>query len=63
MLTHAADGGRIDGDGRCAVCGEVVAVPDTVSEPGPGFDPAERRDDPVTAAIGHPRRLLDPLRV
>jgi DNA-binding HxlR family transcriptional regulator len=63
MLTHAADGGAIDADGRCVACGELVPAPDTVSAPGPGFDLAERRDDPVTAAIGHPRRLLEPLRV
>jgi DNA-binding HxlR family transcriptional regulator len=62
-LTHAADGGSIDADGRCATCAELVQAPDTVSAPGPGFDPTERRDDPVTTAIGHPRRLLDPLRV
>jgi DNA-binding HxlR family transcriptional regulator len=63
MLTHATDGGRLDGDGRCGACGEVVPVPDTISEPGPGFDLSERRDDPITAAIGHPRRLLDPLHI
>jgi DNA-binding HxlR family transcriptional regulator len=63
MLTHAADDGPIDANGRCGTCGAVVQAPNTVSAPGPGFDPAERRDDPVTAAIGHPRRLLDPLRL
>jgi DNA-binding HxlR family transcriptional regulator len=63
VLTHSADGGRVDAEGRCGTCGELVPVPDTVSEPGPGFDLEERRDDPITAAIGHPRRLLDPLRV
>jgi DNA-binding HxlR family transcriptional regulator len=63
VLTHSADGGRVDAEGRCGICGELVPVRDTVSEPGPGFDLEERRDDPITAAIGHPRRLLDPLRV
>jgi DNA-binding HxlR family transcriptional regulator len=62
LLTHAADGGRLDAEARCATCGEPVPVPDTIVEPGPDFDPTERRDDPITAAIGHPRRLLEPLR-
>jgi DNA-binding HxlR family transcriptional regulator len=63
VLTHATDGGRLDAESRCAACGENVAVADTVVAPGPGFDLAERRDDPVTEAMGQPRRLLDPLRV
>jgi DNA-binding HxlR family transcriptional regulator len=63
VLTHAADGGRLDAEGRCAECGADVAVADTVVAPGPGFDPAERRDDPVTEAMGRPVRLLEPLRV
>jgi DNA-binding HxlR family transcriptional regulator len=62
VLAHAADGGSLDGQGRCETCGAEVPVGDTVVAPGPGFDPAERRDDPVTAAMGQPRRLLDPLR-
>jgi DNA-binding HxlR family transcriptional regulator len=63
VLTHAADGGLLDAESRCEACGADVPVRDTVVAPGPGFDLAERRDDPVTEAMGRPRRLLDPLRV
>lgn len=63
VLTHSADGGRLDAEGRCVTCGELAPVSDTVAEPGPGFDLAERREDPITAAMGRPRRLLEPLRV
>jgi DNA-binding HxlR family transcriptional regulator len=63
VFTHEVDGGVLGGDGRCEICGELVGVGDTVVQPGPGFDPAQRRDDPVTEAMGQPRRLLEPLRV
>jgi len=61
VLKHAADGGVVQ-DGRCATCGAEVDAADTIVEPGPGFDLGERRDDPVTVAMGQPRRLLEPLR-
>ncbi|MEU8935694.1 helix-turn-helix domain-containing protein [Streptomyces sp. NPDC048409] len=61
VFRHERDGGPIDRDGRCATCGTAVPVPETVLETGPGFEPEDRGDDPVSAAIDGPRRLLDPV--
>lgn len=58
---HAADGGPLDRDGRCASCGEPVAVGDTVVAPGPGLGPPADDADPVTAALARPHRMLHPL--
>ncbi|MEU4670457.1 hypothetical protein AB0F91_21330 [Amycolatopsis sp. NPDC023774] len=50
-LRHDADGALLDHDGRCAKCGELVAVGDTRIEPGPGFRPTGAEADPVSAAL------------
>ncbi len=63
LFTHGDDGGTLDADSRCAICGQTVAVADTVVVPGPGFHNDERRHDPVSQALGRPRRLLEPVRV
>lgn len=58
---HDADGGLLDAENRCATCGGVVAVPDTLIEPGPGFEAGDTGADPVSALLNTPRRLLEPL--
>jgi DNA-binding HxlR family transcriptional regulator len=58
---HAQDGGALDGDGRCAACGAVVGVEDTVVAPGPGLGTPADVADPVTVALTRPHRLLKPL--
>ncbi|MFJ4844527.1 MULTISPECIES: winged helix-turn-helix transcriptional regulator [unclassified Streptomyces] len=59
---HDADGGLLDGEGRCQACGSVAAVPEIRMEPGPGFHVAADADlDPVSAQLVRPRRLLEPL--
>ncbi|HEX5406137.1 MAG TPA: helix-turn-helix domain-containing protein [Pseudonocardiaceae bacterium] len=58
---HSSDGGALDGDGRCANCGAVVGVRDTVVAPGPGLGPPSDVADPVTVALTRPHRLLRPL--
>jgi DNA-binding HxlR family transcriptional regulator len=62
-LRHDGDGGLLDHDGRCQVCGGVVPVAETRIEPGPGFEPSRSPLDPVSATLNTPRRLLDPLTV
>jgi len=62
VFRHAADGGSLDSDGRCEICGVSVPVADTVIEPGPGFGLDGRREDPVSACIAGPHRLLEPIR-
>ncbi|GLX96189.1 helix-turn-helix domain-containing protein [Herbidospora sp. NBRC 101105] len=60
-VRHDGDGGLLDPAGRCERCGELVPVTETRVEPGPGFDPADQGDDPVSDAINTPRRLLEPI--
>ena len=61
VLRHDRDGGLLDHDGRCQVCGSVIPVPETLIEPGPGFDPPGADGDPLAIAISAPRRLLEPV--
>ncbi len=60
-LRHDLDDGLLDHEGRCHQCGEIVPVPDTRIEPGPGFTPPETPLDPVSTVLNTPRRLLEPL--
>ncbi|SDG66263.1 transcriptional regulator, HxlR family [Lentzea fradiae] len=57
---HDADGGTLNRDGRCRECGEVVAVEDIRTEPGPGYVRGPELD-PVSEQLTTPRRLLQPL--
>jgi DNA-binding HxlR family transcriptional regulator len=61
IFRHAADDGELDPIGRCASCGQLVGVEDTVATPGPGL-PNRASADPVTEALSQPHRLLTPLR-
>lgn len=61
VFRHAGDEAPLDADGRCTSCGTAVPVADVVVAPGPGLAPATPDDDPVTAALARPHRLLRPL--
>jgi DNA-binding HxlR family transcriptional regulator len=58
---HDRDGGLLDHEGRCQECGLAVPVQEIRLEPGPGFEPSDSEDDPVSHAINTPRRLLEPI--
>jgi DNA-binding HxlR family transcriptional regulator len=62
IFVHAADEGRIGPASVCEACGAVVPAAETVVTPGPGLEPPSDDDDPITAALREPHRLLDPLR-
>jgi DNA-binding HxlR family transcriptional regulator len=62
VFLHALDQGELDPDGRCAVCGELAAVADTVSAPGPGTPSDASRDETSITAAGRTYHLLQPLR-
>jgi DNA-binding HxlR family transcriptional regulator len=61
VFLHAEDGAPVEPGGRCSGCGQMAEPADTVVAPGPGLVPAGG-DDPVTAALAQPHRLLQPLR-
>ncbi|MEU7009905.1 helix-turn-helix domain-containing protein [Streptomyces sp. NPDC046332] len=63
VFRHADDESLVAGDGRCTGCGAAVPVGDLVVAPGPGLPPPTGDDDPVTAALARPHRLLRPLLV
>jgi len=62
ILRHAEDEGMLDAGGRCTKCGAAVEVSDIVIAPGPGLEPRPPSREPVNAAFGAQRRLLDPVR-
>ncbi|MBY8887961.1 helix-turn-helix transcriptional regulator [Streptomyces sp. PTM05] len=62
VFLHAPDGGAVGPGGHCEGCGADVSPADVVVAPGPGLPPASPDDDPVTAALAAPHRLLTPLR-
>lgn len=59
--THAGCGGAVDPGGACARCRRPVPVTETVTGPGPGWEPPPPGADPVTLALTGPRALLAPL--
>ncbi|MFG2833477.1 winged helix-turn-helix transcriptional regulator [Streptomyces zaomyceticus] len=61
VFLHALDEAPLDADGRCTGCSSAVPVTDVLVVPGPGLAPASPDDDPVTAALARPHRLLHPL--
>ncbi|MEU9998183.1 helix-turn-helix domain-containing protein [Streptomyces sp. NPDC050848] len=63
VFRHADDEAPLAEDGRCTGCGAPVPVGDILVAPGPGLAPAAEDDDPVTAALARPHRLLRPLLV
>jgi len=60
VFAHVACGTDLDGTGCCPICGVPPPPGDLQMRPGPGFD-AEGRDNPVSAALAYPHRLLEPL--
>ena len=60
-LRHDRDGGLIDREGRCAECTGIVPVEDIRIAPGPGFEPSDADDEPLSRLINTPRRLLEPI--
>jgi DNA-binding HxlR family transcriptional regulator len=61
VFEHAADGGPIGADSRCARCGGFVEVTSVQARPGPGLHPEEAADE-LSVALLSPHRLLEPLR-
>ncbi|MFD3944752.1 winged helix-turn-helix transcriptional regulator [Streptomyces sp. NPDC058579] len=61
VFRHVDDDAPIAEDGRCTECGAPVPVGDVLVAPGPGLAPPADGDDPVTAALARPHRLLRPL--
>ncbi|MDF2707765.1 MAG: ArsR family transcriptional regulator [Nonomuraea muscovyensis] len=60
LFFHAACGGRLDRAATCSGCGAAqVPVEEVEVRPGPGLE--HLRDDPVSAALRVPHRMLDPL--
>jgi DNA-binding HxlR family transcriptional regulator len=62
LFEHAADGGQLDGRGRCDACGESPPAAEIVVRPGPGLEEPGEGGSWVTAALTRPHRLLEPLR-
>lgn len=60
IFSHAACDADLESTGRCPACGTVPGPADLVVRPGPGADPL-LRDDPVSAALRRPHRLLTSL--
>lgn len=60
VYLHASCGARLTPSGGCEGCG-IAAVPPRAVETRPGPDALTAQDDPVTRALRHPHRLLDPL--
>lgn len=61
ILAHAADDAMLDSSGRCTSCSQLVDVHDIILSPGPGLEQAPPDADPVSAALMHPHRMLQPL--
>jgi DNA-binding HxlR family transcriptional regulator len=59
VFTHAACGTRLDASGVCATCGLTPGPDGIVMKPRRGR--GTLRDDPVTAALRAPHRLLEPV--
>jgi DNA-binding HxlR family transcriptional regulator len=62
VFRHAADDGIVTPDGVCADCGAAVGSAELVVAPGPGLTAIPAKEDPVSAALNNPHRLLVPLR-
>jgi DNA-binding HxlR family transcriptional regulator len=60
IFTHVVCGTDLDPTGHCPTCRTAPAPADLLMRPGPGFS-ADARDNPVSQALRHPHRLLEPL--
>jgi DNA-binding HxlR family transcriptional regulator len=63
IFYHDLDGAPIDSSGHCTGCQAAVPAGDTVVGPGPALQPPGDDDDPITAALFQPHRLLEPITV
>ncbi|MEW2415487.1 helix-turn-helix domain-containing protein [Streptomyces sp. NPDC046866] len=61
VYRHTDDDAPVADDGRCTACGAPVGAGDLLVAPGPGLPAPSEDDDPVTAALHRPHRLLEPL--
>lgn len=61
LSVHAGCGGAVDSTGACARCRHPVPVTETVTTPGPGYEPPPPGADAVTLALTGSRTLLEPL--
>jgi DNA-binding HxlR family transcriptional regulator len=59
LFKHAACGTRLDAAGHCAACGQTPGPDSILMEPRRGR--STLRDDPVSAALRAPHRLLEPV--
>ena len=60
LFLRAADEAPLDGDGVCTKCGRPVEVADILLAPGAPLDPRSGTQDPISAALDTPHRLLQP---
>ena len=60
-FTHAACGTEIDASGLCPACRETPPPEDIVTKLRRSQNRRRLRDDPVTAALQAPHRLLEPV--
>ncbi|MFC4244512.1 winged helix-turn-helix transcriptional regulator [Gryllotalpicola reticulitermitis] len=61
IFRHEADGGLVDEEAHCTVCGSAVPLRAMRVERGAGFDPSRVSGDAISRAIDEPRLLLEPL--
>jgi DNA-binding HxlR family transcriptional regulator len=59
LFKHAACGTRLDAAGHCTSCGQTPGPESVLMEPRRGR--GTFRDDPVSAALRAPHRLLEPV--
>jgi hypothetical protein len=60
IFSHATCGTDLEPTGLCPECRSVPGPADLAVRQGPGANPT-LRNDPVSAALRHPHRLLTPL--
>ena len=60
LFAHLACGTDLDATGQCPTCRTAPGPDELEMRPGPGFT-AEARDNPVSQALRHRHRLLEPL--
>lgn len=61
IFRHAGCDARLDGTGRCPVCGTAPCPGEVEVHPGPGLAGEPEPTEPVGRALLSPQRLLEPL--